>query len=115
MRKMFALFAVVASAFAAAAVVPVGRASPAAVFKTCSAGYVHARLSWGEKCLRAGEFCKVGNSEYHPYGFDCPPTGHLVLSSGSRTRSHPTGGGGPTTGSEASCGVERWTTKTLQD
>jgi hypothetical protein len=45
--------------------------------KTCGAGYVHARLSWGEKCLRAGQFCKVGNPEYRRYGFYCPRSGHL--------------------------------------
>jgi hypothetical protein len=39
---------------------------------------VDANLSWGEKCLHAGEFCKVGNPEYHAYGFDCPADGHLV-------------------------------------
>jgi hypothetical protein len=48
--------------------------------KSCSAGYVHASLSWGEKCLRAGQFCKKGakaNREYHRYGFHCPRSGHL--------------------------------------
>jgi hypothetical protein len=44
----------------------------------CSSGYVQAHLSWGDKCLRAGEFCKVGNPEYHAYGFDCPADGHLT-------------------------------------
>ena len=44
----------------------------------CSSGYVEAHLSWGDKCLRAGEFCKVGNPEYHAYGFDCPTSGHLT-------------------------------------
>jgi hypothetical protein len=43
----------------------------------CSAGYVSANLPWGHKCLRAGEFCKVGNKAYRRYGFVCPPTGHL--------------------------------------
>jgi hypothetical protein len=52
-------------------------AAPAVVAKTCGAGYVHAKLSWGEKCLRAGEFCKIGNREYLKYGFYCPSTGHL--------------------------------------
>lgn len=52
-------------------------ASPAAFTRSCSAGYVTAHLSWGVKCLRAGEFCKVGNSEYRKYGFYCPATGHL--------------------------------------
>ena len=32
---------------------------PAAAAKTCSAGYVHANLSWGEKCLKAGQYCKI--------------------------------------------------------
>ena len=45
--------------------------------KTCGASYVLAHLSWGEKCLRAGEFCKVGNLEYLKYGFTCPPNAHL--------------------------------------
>jgi hypothetical protein len=51
--------------------------TPASQTKTCSAGYVRANLSWGVKCLRAGEFCKVGNREYLKYGFYCPATGHL--------------------------------------
>jgi Protein of unknown function (DUF3761) len=51
--------------------------------KTCPAGFVHAYLSWGEKCLRAGEFCKVGNAEYRRYGFACPLSGHLTY--GTRT------------------------------
>jgi hypothetical protein len=51
----------------------------------CSPGYVDAHLSWGEKCLHAGEFCKAGNVEYHAYGFRLP---HLrtpdLLPSGDR-------------------------------
>lgn len=50
---------------------------PTAITKTCGKGYVHAKLSWGEKCLRAGEFCKVRNREYLKYGFYCPATRHL--------------------------------------
>lgn len=42
--------------------------------ESCSGSYVYARLSWGEKCLRASQFCKVGNREY---GFVCPSSGHL--------------------------------------
>jgi len=46
--------------------------------KTCSAGYTHASLSWGEKCLRAGQFCKKNaNAEYHRYGYHCKRDGHL--------------------------------------
>ena len=43
----------------------------------CSNGYVSAKLPWGHKCLRAGEFCKVGNKAYRKYGFVCPKSGHL--------------------------------------
>lgn len=72
------MFAVVVAGLAA----PAWTAAPAAAatvvaVKTCSAGYVHAVLPWGEKCLRAGEFCKVGNLAYRRYGFVCPTTGHL--------------------------------------
>jgi hypothetical protein len=51
--------------------------APAAAAKTCRAGYTLAHLSWGDKCLHAGEFCKRGNREYLRYGFSCPATGHL--------------------------------------
>jgi hypothetical protein len=66
--------------------------APRIAGKTCSAGYVQANLSWGEKCLRAGEFCKVGNSEYRRYGFACPTSGHLTRATSISTplaTSHP--------------------------
>ena len=48
--------------------------------KTCPAGYVHANLSWGEKCLKAGQYCKIkGDREYHRYRFHCH-TGRLSRS-----------------------------------
>lgn len=77
MRKRFALLAVFAAAVATPVAVPVASAASAHVTKTCSAGYVHANLPWGEKCLRAGEFCKIGNRAYLRFGFYCPATGHL--------------------------------------
>jgi hypothetical protein len=89
------LLAVAVAAFAGAAVAPSGNAAgraPASAARTCSPGYVHASLSWGEKCLQAGQFCKVGNPEYHRYGFDCPAGGHLVRSAGTTpgaTKSSP--------------------------
>jgi hypothetical protein len=50
-------------------------ARPAA---SCSSGYTSANLSWGHKCLRAGQFCKRDkNAEYHRYGYHCPSNGHL--------------------------------------
>jgi len=54
-----------------------------AATSTCSSGYVTANLSWGTKCLRVGEFCKIGNPEYRRYGFTCPATGYLAYSGGS--------------------------------
>jgi hypothetical protein len=54
---------------------------PASASKNCSAGYVDAMLSWGEKCLHAGQFCKIGNIEYRAYGFNCPADGRLAASS----------------------------------
>jgi hypothetical protein len=54
--------------------------APAAATKPCGPGYVHAALSWGHKCLRTGQFCKVsGDREYHRYRFHCH-TGRLSRS-----------------------------------
>jgi hypothetical protein len=62
---------------------------PAVYAKACGPGYVSASLSWGHKCLRAGQYCKIkGDREYHRYGFHCH-TGRLSRSSA----------GGNTTGS----------------
>lgn len=48
--------------------------------RTCSPGYVSAHLSWGNKCLKAGEYCKIkGDREYHRYRFHCH-TGRLSRS-----------------------------------
>src|SRR6266511_3457491 len=61
-------------------------ALPVAAAKTCSAGYVHANLSWGEKCLRVGQYCKIkGDREYHRYGFHCH-TGRLSRSASGGNR-----------------------------
>jgi hypothetical protein len=78
-RKRLALLFVLAAGSLAIgfAHVPNAVSAPASAAKSCSAGYVHAKLSWGEKCLRAGEFCKVANREYSKFGFYCPATGHL--------------------------------------
>jgi hypothetical protein len=62
--------------------------SPIAACETsaaCSSSYVSALISGEPKCLRAGEFCSVGNADYHRYGFDCPSSGHLVGYQGSST------------------------------
>lgn len=58
----------------AAQAAPHAAAAPAG---HCKSGYVGAKLTWGHKCLKAGQFCKVGNREYLKYGFVCPATGHL--------------------------------------
>jgi hypothetical protein len=71
--------AIVVAAFAGgiAAPAPASTTAPTAITKPCGRGYVHAVLSWGHKCLRAGQFCKIGNREYLRYGFYCPRSGHL--------------------------------------
>lgn len=80
-RVRAALFAaVLATAVAGAVGMPASGSAYApttAAHKCSSARYVHARLSWGHKCLAAGQFCKVGNREYLRYGFYCPRSGHL--------------------------------------
>jgi hypothetical protein len=72
----------VAAAAASLAVAASGATSASGgVAKSCSAGYVHASLSWGEKCLRVGQYCRIqGDREYHRYGFHCH-TGRLSRSS----------------------------------
>ena len=55
-----------------------GAVSPSASAKPCSAGYVHAVLPWGHKCLRDGQFCKVArDASYHRYGYHCHTGGRL--------------------------------------
>ncbi len=76
MRRLLALVAIAIATLGGSAA-RAAHAAPVSVAKTCSAGYVRASLPWGEKCLRAGEFCKVGNHAYYKYGFRCPSTGHL--------------------------------------
>jgi hypothetical protein len=75
--RVASLVAVAALGFGAAASAQARPVAVSAVAKTCSAGYVSANLPWGHKCLRAGEFCKVGNKAYRKYGFYCPSSGHL--------------------------------------
>lgn len=84
MKRRLALLAIALVSFApatAAATASPASSAPRAIaavpLKSCSGSYVYARLSWGEKCLRAGQFCKVGNREYRKYGFVCPSSGHL--------------------------------------
>ena len=46
---------------------------------TCRAGYRHAHLPWGQKCLRRGQYCKRGyDRTYHRYGFHCHRSGRLT-------------------------------------
>jgi len=70
-RHLVALVAALALAVGGATAAP-AHVGPTAASKPCSAGYVHASLSWGHKCLRAGQYCKrSGDHEYHRYGFHC--------------------------------------------
>jgi hypothetical protein len=74
-KRRVALFVMLASLGGlSATAAPVG-AAPVQI--SCNSSYVSANLPWGHKCLRAGEFCKIGNRAYLKYGFVCPSTGHL--------------------------------------
>lgn len=70
-----ALLVPVAPAAAVADTPPVATAA-----HSCSSGYTHAALSWGHRCLRAGQYCKRDkNAEYHRYDFHCKrSTGRLT-------------------------------------
>jgi hypothetical protein len=76
-----ALVAALALIAAAPAASVAGDSPPppqAVAAKSCPAGYVHASLSWGHKCLREGQFCKKdANREYHRYDFHCARNGRL--------------------------------------
>ena len=72
MRTRLAVIAILLAGFGAA-----GSAHASVARADCGAGYVSASLPWGHKCLRAGEFCKIGNKAYIRYGYVCPATGHL--------------------------------------
>jgi hypothetical protein len=76
-RLIAAVVAAIALAAGGGHVAAAPASAPLRAAKPCSAGYVHAVLSWGHKCLRAGQFCRVGNREYLRYGFYCPPSRHL--------------------------------------
>jgi hypothetical protein len=83
-HRLTVLAVLAAAIFGALAVSPstAPRAlSPEAYAKPCSAGYTHAALSWGHKCLRVGQFCKVSaDREYHRYRFHCHTGGRLSRS-----------------------------------
>jgi hypothetical protein len=87
MRVRLVLFTLLAvTAVAGGRIAPAPHAAP---LRTCGSGYVHANLSWGEKCLRAGEYCKIkGDREYHPYGFHCH-TGRLSRAAAGGNASGP--------------------------
>ena len=77
-RRLAVVVAAATLSFGAAGVAPANLGfAEAAWAKACNPGWVHAALSWGHKCLRAGQFCKVSaDREYHRYGFHCH-TGRL--------------------------------------
>jgi hypothetical protein len=86
-----AIAAGVLGAFATApSATPVVVVTPVAYAKSCPSGYVHAVLSWGHKCLRVGQYCKIkADREYHRYGFHCH-TGRLSHSAAGK---NPSGSG----------------------
>jgi hypothetical protein len=89
-RRLTALLIVAVAVIAASPLAGTGASgAPARAAKSCPPGYVDASLSWGEKCLHTGELCKVGNPEYHHYGFDCPASGKLVAYDGANKTPTP--------------------------
>ena len=80
-RRLVLLLTLAVTAVGAASAAPaVPAVAPLAAAKACGPGYVHASLSWGHKCLKVGQFCKIkGDREYHRYGFHCH-TGRLSRS-----------------------------------
>jgi hypothetical protein len=74
-RQLAVLLIAAAAAFSAAGVAPainVAAPAPSGAAPACSSSYVSARLPWGRKCLRGGQFCKLdGDRYYHRYGFHC--------------------------------------------
>jgi endonuclease YncB( thermonuclease family) len=104
------LFAAGLGAAAEASRTGSGPRLPAAGSKTCPSGYVLANLSWGEKCLHDGEFCKVGNLEYHAYGFDCPADGRLTDYYGTSTSATTTTPPATTTSTTATTTTKSTTT-----
>ena len=76
LRRRLSLLLVVGALAAGGAGASAAPASPAPL-SHCKAGWVDAHLSWGHKCLKAGQFCKRGNREYARFGFACP-SGRLV-------------------------------------
>jgi hypothetical protein len=79
-RGVLVLVALSLLAAAPAASVQADTGAPRAVAaKSCSAGYVHAVLPTGHKCLRRGEFCaRRYDAIYHRYGFHCHRSGRLT-------------------------------------
>ena len=72
--RLSVLLAVAALGVGAAGVGPVSSPlAPSDAFAhSCGSGYTHAVLSWGHKCLRAGQYCKLSaDREYHRYRYHC--------------------------------------------
>jgi hypothetical protein len=81
---VLAALSLVAAAAPAASVQAESGSPQATAAHRCSSGYTHAHLPWGQKCLRAGQFCKrtyngvSANRWYHRYDFHCKRNGHLT-------------------------------------
>jgi hypothetical protein len=79
-RGALVLAALSLVAAAPAASVQADTDAPRAVAaKSCGAGYAHAVLPTGHKCLRRGQFCaRRYDGIYHRYGFHCHRSGRLT-------------------------------------
>lgn len=88
MRLWFGVLSAVAVAAVAAVTASPASAAPAlqsASAKTCYTGYTHATFFWGERCLRAGQYCKESrNAQYKKYRFKCSKAGKLATIRGKK-------------------------------
>jgi len=75
MRLWLGMFGAVVCAAVVAGTASAANSSAAiqsASAKTCHSGYVAATFSWGQRCVRAGQYCKLKrNPEYKKVKFEC--------------------------------------------
>ncbi len=74
MKQRLTAIAAAVSIFGAAAAAPPAVAPSVAIAsaKSCSSGWVKAKIDGSTKCLKRGQFCKrSADRQYRKYGFRC--------------------------------------------
>jgi hypothetical protein len=84
-----AIAATLALAVPAAAVAAPATA-PATAAKSCSSGFVHARINGAQKCLRAGEYCAHAYDHRAPHPYAYRHYGYRCIKRDSRGSYHLT-------------------------